>query len=709
MNKSAHLLYFLARIWSTIRREYPPKSIGYERAIKKAEEALRRELYESDFTESEPHVPTLAPLPRRRSSTLRAEAPIFTPTKNTNNNYYRVQPVVPRFRDNNRHVVKEASSVTPSAEKKEGYWKGSDDSGSLTPKCPPTPLEKMKVLVGSKLELCPYERVPVESVERKALGPPQAFDAPYMPPTTLASEEETQQRHCHVIKTTKLPFSRYDRRSLEYLREKVARQLYNLERVLTAKQQYSAASLISIARYDGSYLALPNPPPLPVPRLDHEVRHIIDVFEKQRKLESGRLQSCALTTVSEDKISPSTPCLTVGSIYRKLYHRFLARRILKRTQTIHNRRTFITLYENEIFEENNANGEWISESCLEKTQRNLEALGIKISHTLKKWNDNQHRYGCFQPSLLRWTWRVAENGNDEEHPNENHAIRSASVSNTMSSIALRPLQPLPAKTFDWADETISAIERGELPDFSSQHNTAKPKSANTVLASENVGSMEETKMTIQREPDWKNKKSWRAKDEPARATVLAPSTQAADYSAECSQSISHEVVNEVMSIARTDSRSESVVSDDDSFCTASEGTTPLSAPSPGTSQLDLVEQENSHSVRSDENFGERVRRALPESSNPNADFEDHIRKQLVRSLKSTENLNVDVQSQPIQASIVDEKYYNTSRDGDFMKWLETKLAQPQTATESAGDDGNIKPKADKAPSCKSSGRNVNNI
>ena len=215
-----------------------------------------------------------------------------------------------------------------------------------------------------------------------------------------------------------LPVSKYGRRSMEHLRTKVARQLFNLERVLAAKKQYSAASLISIFRYDGSYVALPYPPPLSVLRLNQETRHIIDTLEKQRKLELSRLQGFAISTRSQDRTSSSTPCLNMGLIYHRLYLNFLARRILKRSPTIFNRRTIITVCESAIIEEeeDGPNAEWISESREEKFQRNLRASGIRIAHTARKWNSIQPKHACFQPSLLRWNWTVDEDGESEAFP-----------------------------------------------------------------------------------------------------------------------------------------------------------------------------------------------------------------------------------------------------------------------------------------------------
>jgi hypothetical protein len=227
----------------------------------------------------------------------------------------------------------------------------------------------------------------------------------------LTSEDE--QVYHNVIKHSPSPSLKKDRRSLEYLRQKVERQLYTLENILIFKRQSEAASLNSSPRHGGSFLAAANSHS--PSRVDREVRHIIEALEKQRQLESNRTQGCALATLSQGRIPPSAPCLTVGSIYHKLYHRFLARRIIKQTQTIHNRRTFITLNVDETIEDDSTDDKWISETCVEKAHRILKPLGIEMSHTPLTWKEHQFiwnnplgRYGCFRPSYLRWSWTAVE-------------------------------------------------------------------------------------------------------------------------------------------------------------------------------------------------------------------------------------------------------------------------------------------------------------
>jgi hypothetical protein len=66
----------------------------------------------------------------------------------------------------------------------------------------------------------------------------------------------------------------------------------------------------------------------------------------------------------------------IGAIYRKLYHRFLARKILRRSPTINNRPTFIKLAEDKIIEPDHTDNEWGGETCVEKVQRSLKAMGM---------------------------------------------------------------------------------------------------------------------------------------------------------------------------------------------------------------------------------------------------------------------------------------------------------------------------------------------
>lgn len=89
-----------------------------------------------------------------------------------------------RFRANNKYVAEEAFDFTPRAERSKGRWEGSDDSGTVTPKGPPTWLEKMEVLVGIKLKLSPYERKPVAADGENTPRAPQVaipryFDSPH--------------------------------------------------------------------------------------------------------------------------------------------------------------------------------------------------------------------------------------------------------------------------------------------------------------------------------------------------------------------------------------------------------------------------------------------------------------------------------------------------------------------------------------------------
>lgn len=139
----------------------PPKPVGYERAHKKADEARKqRELGHEKQT---PNSDIAAPVPTRpRSSTLRAQAPVFTSTK-LRNEYPRMPPGTSRinpcdrFRDNNKHLVSDIYPVTVKTEKKVP-WDGIGNSPTSSASTPQTWLEKVEVLVGKKLEPYPYRR-----------------------------------------------------------------------------------------------------------------------------------------------------------------------------------------------------------------------------------------------------------------------------------------------------------------------------------------------------------------------------------------------------------------------------------------------------------------------------------------------------------------------------------------------------------------------
>lgn len=205
--------------------------------------------------------------------------------------------------------------------------------------------------------------------------------------------------------------ARPDRRSLERLRARVERLLFTLECILATKR-VSHVSTRSITSYDGSPVILLNSPSLLM--VDHETKHIIRLLEKQRQIENSWTQRSNLQ--KEGKKSPSTVApSTVGAIYRKIHHKFLARKTLKQTPHIQNRRTFIDLSEGETIEAENNGDEWASETCIEKAQRTLRTVGIKIAHTPLTWKERQFiendalgRYGCFQLSFLRWSWTVIE-------------------------------------------------------------------------------------------------------------------------------------------------------------------------------------------------------------------------------------------------------------------------------------------------------------
>jgi len=219
----------------------------------------------------------------------------------------------------------------------------------------------------------------------------------------------------HYNHVTKMPVlsasSKSGRRSLEQLYARVQHKLFTLERILDTKQHSHTAKKRNTS-YDRCSDTLAISPSLST--IDREVQRILWLAEKQRQLESSRseLQSSPNAPGCNSSPSTTTPS-TISAIYRKLYHRFLARKILRRRSTIHNRRTFIKLVEDDIIEASNTDHEWVAEPCVEKVQRTLKAKGIEMAHTPLTWKEQQFiesnklgRYGCFRPSFLRWSWTV---------------------------------------------------------------------------------------------------------------------------------------------------------------------------------------------------------------------------------------------------------------------------------------------------------------
>lgn len=208
--------------------------------------------------------------------------------------------------------------------------------------------------------------------------------------------------------------------SLERLWNKVERQLLTLEWILASKCQLPSASpdeSTSSLRLDSAtWVSLVN----------GQFINVVKLLEKQRQIEKKRIWGESLTADVRGENSPSTaPPLTIGSIYQKLQHRLIARRIINRKPTLFNRHTTINLRGSEKFEEEETGEVWITASSSEKVQRNLRALSIEMSHTALTWKERIFietnplgRYGCFQPSYLRWSWTAIEVCGSEEFPEE---------------------------------------------------------------------------------------------------------------------------------------------------------------------------------------------------------------------------------------------------------------------------------------------------
>jgi hypothetical protein len=153
----------------------PPKPIGYELTLERTDEARRQR--ELGHEQQNPNSDIASPMPTRpRSSTLRAQAPAFTPTKRRNE-YPQMPPGTSRinpcdrFRDNNKHLVSDTYPVTLKTEKK-APWDEIGNSPTSSSSTPQTWLEKVEVLVGKKLE--PYQYRRALGMDENTMIPPRA-------------------------------------------------------------------------------------------------------------------------------------------------------------------------------------------------------------------------------------------------------------------------------------------------------------------------------------------------------------------------------------------------------------------------------------------------------------------------------------------------------------------------------------------------------
>ncbi len=228
-----------------------------------------------------------------------------------------------------------------------------------------------------------------------------------------ASMNQGYNHHCsHVVRIPITSGSSISgRRSLEQLWKRVQHKLFTLEWILATKHHAHAATEHN-TRYDACPTVLAISPSLST--VDREFQSILWLAEKQRQLERSRseLQGPPNAPGCNSSLSTATPT-TISAIYRKLYHHFLVRKILRRSPTVHNRRTFIRVVEDKIIDVDNTDDEWGGETCVEKVQRTLKAVGIEMAHTSLTWKEQQFiesdqlgRYGCFRPSFLRWSWTV---------------------------------------------------------------------------------------------------------------------------------------------------------------------------------------------------------------------------------------------------------------------------------------------------------------
>jgi len=203
---------------------------------------------------------------------------------------------------------------------------------------------------------------------------------------------------------------------------------------------------------------------------------------------------------------------------------------------------------------------------------------------------------------------------------------------------------VPAKmVFDWADDVEASIESGELPDFAPKnyirkHDVAQQQAIDISIMPAVFLSVEEPKTTIQRDPDWYNKRSWRAKEEAAPA-VLAQSTSATVTIVNRLERGQDDVLNATLDMVRPGSPAESKASRADSIKIANQASTPLSTPPIIITGEDSVKQEDPYFSNPFWNPEIKVRKVIVVSSDP---IVNDIRRILWRSTRPGEALDLRI-------------------------------------------------------------------
>ena len=126
--------------------------------------------------------------------------------------------------------------------------------------------------------------------------------------------------------------------------------------------------------------------------------------------------------------APLSAASSTGLIYCKLYHRFLAHKILYRKRSNKRRSTPLNIRERKdvgVWNAWNDDEGWGWETVSEKEKRELSELGAQVSHMSLTWDQQQFiethplgKYACYRPSYLRWSWTMSNEKMGKEDESE---------------------------------------------------------------------------------------------------------------------------------------------------------------------------------------------------------------------------------------------------------------------------------------------------
>jgi hypothetical protein len=238
---------------------------------------------------------------------------------------------------------------------------------------------------------------------------------------TSTSEVDDEQPY-HVI-TTADASPKNDLQTWKRLRAQAKRKELDPEMILVGNRQ-SYAALMSPKTLDDTSFNIAEHS-LSRSRVGYEFKHQSGRNTKDFQDQSFNFEACCPGPDSQSFHSPQSVArsLTTCSIYRKLYQRFLARRILYHRPTILNRRTSVNLREANDSTAEKDDDVWELGTCAERAHRTLQLLGIEMSHTPITWSQHQFietnrwgKYRCYRPSFLRWSWTMVEGRSDDIFP-----------------------------------------------------------------------------------------------------------------------------------------------------------------------------------------------------------------------------------------------------------------------------------------------------